>query len=190
MEIYKALQVKNDTSRETVNTLVSLFSDTPSFLTKNEKFVCVKYNPDTYLSNEKKISNLYKQKVFKPLIITNYKFLALLLQLNKSNKIDAEYTDFYFSNTEYDETDDQYILKEEIKEYIKKDTLDFEELLSILSDSDYNIKFVEFKVKKSTDYVTIYTSGNIKYEKSIENVSFETVLDIIEFLFTGSVSYE
>ncbi|MGV7513071.1 hypothetical protein PJI12_29095, partial [Mycobacterium kansasii] len=82
-------------------------------------------------------------------------------------------------------TDDHLDLKEEIKQHIVENKLDFEDLINLLSDSSYNIKFVEFKPKNSTDYITIYASGNIKCSNPRGNVDLEIVLDVIEFLFTG-----
>ena len=188
MKIYKPIHLMKVVSPEKVNKISKLFSNHEDAPIRNGgKFdlTFVRYSPDTYFSNGDQIGELYQNGIFDPLVMTNYKFLALLLVCS-SNPL-VLFSDFSFKNA--DESDEAVESRGQIKELIESEkevTRSFE----FLKETGQRISRIELGIESARNKVVIYSNGNIGLSNNFPEALYEEVFSLIEFLFTGTVKNE
>lgn len=180
MKVYKPIRLIKDLSYDEITALSKLFSDDNDIIRHNE-FTLLKYSPDTYFKNGRAIGDLFQSDIFEPLIMTNYKFLALLL-------VCSSHSQLIFSDFSFKKYDDGQEVEDE--KYHVRSLLDEQGNVSgsfeFLKDVGQKIASVELKVGNSSDIVIVYSSGNIAFSDSISD-NKKCILDIVQFLFTGRV---
>lgn len=188
MKIYKPIHLIQSVSLGKVNEISKLFSDYEDTPIQNDsKFdlAFIRYSPDTYFSNGKQIGELFQSGIFDPLVMTNYKFLALLLVCS-SNPL-VIFSDFSFKN------DDENVESEENRTLIK-DLIDNDKKIDrsfeFLKDIDQRISRIEFTMDNFKNKVVFYSNGNIGLSDNFSQIYYKEVLNLVEFLFTGSLPNE
>lgn len=183
MKVYKPLKLSDEFDMGKLERFASFFSKDKNILFKSDKkYVCVNYNPDVYFENQNLINDYFSENLFTPLIMTNYKFVFLLLMI--SNNKNWTFTDFSFKNEgEEGESD-----KEIVHDLIESDD-DSKKIASdtnvFLKESGQKIASIElrllnrYKIKIFTNG-TLAISDNLLMEKNMN-----LLLGLVEFLFTG-----
>lgn len=180
MKIYRAIKFNKETPNDKVYEFAALFSERTQIISKKKKtFVCIRYNPDTYLKNQEQIGIFYNANFFKPLVMTNYKFLALLLKISNEDIVSFKNFSFYNGDSEEGEID-----KEEIESQINQGR-DIDFTFDFLEEADQRIKYVELHLGSSKNKVRIYASGNIGLSENFDPEYNNYILDMVEFLFIG-----
>lgn len=184
MATYRAIQMIKTMSKKEFLRFASMFSTQQEFLNRGGSFFCLKYNPDVYQMNQDKISEAFSSRIFKPLVITNYKFLSLLLTLYRDHRVYS--TDFSFTYNQFEE--DGYVEeKDNLREYIAEQWI-IDEIYESLDSTNSKIKYVDIKINSYQEPVRFYASGNIMIPDclSLEDKNF--IMEIVEFLFMGSMA--
>lgn len=181
MRTYKAIQILRDLSPSELDDFASLFSNKQSIISDKNQFICVALNPDCYLLNEAKIGQLFSEDYFRPLIITNYKLLSLLLIT--ARKEEFLFTDFSFKEDGDEHENDKRIVKEMLSE--SNDVLD---ISSFLKENSQKIRYIELSIENRKNRMRIYSNGNISLTNSFDERLNKLVLSVVQFLFTGRLS--
>ncbi len=182
MIVYKSIEMLENLSENDLKHFASLFSNKQSFIEKNGKpFLCIPYNPDTYYLNQKEISIAFEEGKFQPLVVTNYKFLALLLWTSK--KSEFVFTDFSFKEDGEEAESEKTTVQDMISEGD-----DVKTVSDFLKDNSQKIQYIELCMVNQKNKIRIFSNGNIALSNSFDKAMYSLVTDIVEFLFTGNVS--
>lgn len=180
MKTYKAVQVLNVFSPSELEVFASLFSSKQSVISNDKsQFICIEINPDHYLLNKDEISELFKNNYFKPLVVTNYKLLSLLLVVAKRKEF--QFTDFSFKESGEEAETEKIIVKDMLSE--SSDVLD---ISSFLKENSQKIHYLELEISNSKNRMRIYSNGNISLTNSFDKNLYPLITNVIQFLFTGS----
>lgn len=179
MKTYKAIHTLKDFSEYELNDFSSLFSGRNSYISNGEKpYVCIPFSPDVYLNNKQVISEYFKKNYYSPLIMTNYKFLSLLLLIVGNSNY--TFKDFSFKEEGEEGEHEKSVIEEMIFENKNvHDTFNF------LESKDQTIKSIELEVFSPMNSLRIYSSGSISISNSFSEQYFPHVLHLIDYLFTG-----
>lgn len=182
MKTYKAIHLLNENAKNELNSISSLFSEKESLIsyTKESEYACVAFTPDVYLKNKVIINNYFSKNYFAPLVMTNYKFLSLLLMIAENP--DYTFKDFSFREDGY-EGDHE---KEFVEELILGEK-NLQKSFNFLESKDQNIKFIELEVCNSNNRLRIYSSGNIAVSRSFDEQDFPYIINLVKYLFIGRI---
>ncbi|MFK4912061.1 MULTISPECIES: hypothetical protein [Lactococcus] len=188
MKIYKPIHLLYDIAPQKVLVINKLFSEHEGIPLQSDgdfKIALVRYSPDIYFNNGVEIGKLFQDEVFEPLVMTNYKFLALLLICSTNPLI--LFSDFSFKN------DDDIEESEENRTYIK-DLIDSDQKIDrsfeFLKDIEQRISRIELTIESPKNRVVFYSNGNVGLSDSFAKTYFNVVFQLVEFLFTGSLPNE
>ncbi|MCT0506805.1 hypothetical protein [Lactococcus cremoris] len=188
MKIYKPIHLIQATPTKEVKKISKLFSnyeDDPIRNNSNFDLVFVRYSPDVYFSHGEEIGKLFESDTFDPLVMTNYKFLALLLVCSSNPMI--VFSDFSFKNS--DESDRSEENREHIKEMIESEdkvTRSFKFLKNI----GQRISRIELSIESTRNKVVVYSNGNIGLSNNFPSKYYKEVFPLVELLFTGELPNE
>ncbi|NCB65240.1 MAG: hypothetical protein EOM48_03600 [Bacilli bacterium] len=182
MKNYKAIRRLKDFSSNELNSFASLFSSKQSLINNDQTaFMCAAFNPDHYLQNEDKISEFFANGYFQPLIVTNYKLLALLLVVSK--KTEYSFTDFSFK----EDGEDAELEKEAVEEMLTRSE-DVVNISNFLKINSQKIQYIELQLHSHQNRIRVYSSGTISLTNSFDKKLYPYILSIVQFLFTGSMT--
>jgi hypothetical protein len=179
MKVYKPIQMIKELSSEEMDNLSKLFSKENQIIYCSNNFALVRYSPDVYFKNGKAIGQLFESRTFVPLIMTNYKFLALLLICSSNPQF--VFSDFSFKKEDDSEEADES--KSYVRDLLKKER-EVSSSFEFLKESGQKISSIELKQADSSEFMIINSSGNIAFSNNFD-VNQDHVLDIVQFLFTG-----
>lgn len=175
MRTYKVYMQK-DKELINKNKLAELFDGMPDILeTKDNTIFGIKFNPEDYVFNEKKIIGKIIQFKLKPLVMTNFKFLMLLVEMQKTNMI---LKSFEIKNDDNDNEETESIMSR-TDENINGD-------LAFFENNDMKIKFIEIGFFESYSRFTVYSNGIISATDRFSEEEAEELARVIEFLFKGN----
>lgn len=179
MKTYKAIHLLKDFSEFELNEFSSLFSKENSAISNGKNpYIGVLFNPDVYLMNKEITNEYFRKNCYSPLIMTNYKFLSVLLLISKIQ--DYTFKDFSFKEEGEEGEIEKTVLEDMILENKNvRDTFNF------LESKDQTIKFIELEVFSPRNRLKIYSSGNVSISNSFSKENFPHVVHLIEYLFTG-----
>lgn len=181
MKIYKPIKFNKRLSAIERDEFALLFSNKSEIVgNENESFFFVRYIPDTYILNKEKIKNFYERNIFVPLVMTNYKFLYLLLRINQEKK-------YTFTNFELKYEGNEYELEKNTIEEMINDTKPIEPTFEMLQEKGQKIRFIDLELMNSKNRVRIYSNGNIGLSNGFEVENYKEISSIIKLLFTGSL---
>ena len=179
MATYKAIHILKDFSLSELEGLASLFSSEKSIIGKEDNpFKCIAYNPDCYLKNMDKISRQFENGNFRPVIITNYKFLALLLWGYKLEE-------FIFTDFSFKEDGEEAELEKEIVKGMLSDSDEVLNISNFLEENSQKIQYVELYLKSFQNRVCIHSNGNISLSNTFDKGLYSFIIKIVQFLFIG-----
>lgn len=177
MRVYKPIKISEGFDLQNIDCFTSLFSnENDTINTESTKYICVRYNPDVYNVNQVKVADYFSNNLFKPLTMTNYKFLFLLLEIS-SNKI-FKFVNFEFKTDGEEAEREKTQVREMIEEGVKS-TFEF------LNEKGQKISYIDINVFDRINTVRIYSSGNIAISNRFKEENYFILLNLIEFLFTG-----
>lgn len=188
MKIYKPIHLLHNTTSKEVVKISRLFSEhTNNLMIDNNDFrlALIRYSPDIYFDNGYDVGKLFQDGVFEPLVMTNYKFLALLLVCSTNSSI--LFSDFSFRND--DENDESEENRTHIKDLIDSDKK-IDRSFEFLKDLDQRISRIEFLIDNHKNRVVFYSNGNIGLSDSFSQTYYREVFRLTEFLFTGCLPNE
>lgn len=176
MRVYKPIKISEAFELNNIDYFTSLFSNEPCALKNDSKYICVKYNPDVYNINQEKIAKYFSEDLYKPLTMTNYKFLYLLLEISKSDV-------FNFVNFEFKyEGEEAEMEKMQVKEMVEDDV---KSTFEFLNETGQKISYIDFNIFNKFNTIRIFSSGNIGISNRFNEDYYDTLLNLSEFLFTG-----
>lgn len=179
MATYKAIQILKDFSLSELEDLAALFSSKQSIIGKEDTpFKCIAYDPDCYLQNVDKISRQFENGNFRPVIITNYKFLALLLWVSKLEEF--VFTDFSFK----EDGEEAELEKTTVKDMLS-DSDEVGNISNFLKENSQKIQYIELYLKSPKNRVRIHSNGNISLSNTFDKSLYSLIIKIVQFLFTG-----
>lgn len=182
MKSYKPIHLKRDLG--SVDKISSLFSNADEKPIKSDSnnfnLFLVPYSPDVYFDNDKEIGKLFEYGVFEPLVMTNYKFLSLLLVSYNNDLI--EFCDFSLKN------DNEY--PEDTIEFIKdsvKDQRQVKPSFEFLQNQNQKISTLVF-IFNENNKIYVYSTGKIGLSENFPQKYYNEVFKLVEFLFTGELN--
>lgn len=179
MKTYKVIHMLKDFSESELNNFSSLFSEKKFYISnKEDPYVCVSFNPDVYLSNKQAISEYFKKNYYSPLIMTNYKFLSVLLLI--SGNTNYKFKDFSFKEEGEEGEHEKSVIEEMIFE-----NKNVHDTFSFLESKDQTIKSIELELFSPVNRLKLYSSGNISISNSFSEEYFPHIINLIDYLFTG-----
>lgn len=182
MRIFKAIQILKDFKPNELDKFSSLFSSKQSIIAdESNTFVCLSFNPDQYLRNEKTISEYFVKDYFRPLIITNYKLVALLLVTSKMEG-------YIFSDFSFKEDGEEAESEKEVVQEMLINNKDVSLISNFLKENSQKIQYIELELFKTKNRVRVFSNGNISLSNAFEKEYYSSVLKIVKFLFTGSIT--
>ncbi|MCH7321803.1 hypothetical protein LZ480_07835 [Solibacillus sp. MA9] len=176
MRVYKPIKVSEAFDIKNIDYFTSLFSDECYAIKNANKYICVRYNPDIYNINQEKIAEFFSKDLYKPLTMTNYKFLYLLLEISKSEVFKFVNFEFKFDGEEAE------IEKMQVKEMIEDDV---KSSFEFLNETGQKISYIDFDIFDKYNSIRIFSSGNIGVSNRFNEEYNNILLNLIEFLFTG-----
>lgn len=172
MQNFKILKFYNFPSHQVVEEISRLFSSNPCYIQSNDNIFLIKFEVDKLLRNEEEIKNQSSKFTF--LIMTNYKFEALVKFQSKYNIKRIIDTTFHFQETGNEVTEEladnwnQLLIDQQFKK------LNFE-----LKEYKCVIQNISFMVGE--DNVIIDQYGDFY----IANINNCYIPKIAQFLFEG-----
>lgn len=180
MKTYKAIHLLNEQATHELKNISSLFSEKQTFISvEDNPYVCVAFTPDVYLKNIHATNKYFNHNYYVPLIMTNYKFLSLLLKISENPNY--KFVDFSFKQ-DGDEGDQE---KEFVEETILKEK-NLQESFKFLESKDQTIKYIELKICNS-NLIRIDSSGNIAVPNNFSEKYYPYVINLVKYLFTGHI---
>lgn len=184
MKTYKVIHMLKEISEGELKHFSSLFSrkSTNTLNGSDFSYICVPFDPDTYLINDEEIKTYFQNGYYSPLIMTNYKFLSLLLLISNNEKY--RFRDFSFREAGEEGDHEKSIIEDMISENRNmKDTFDF------LESKHQTIKSIELEFSHPSNLLKIYSSGNISFSNSFSRDYIPDVFNLLKYLFTGKNNF-
>lgn len=177
MRVFKPMKISEAFDLKDIDSFTSLFSnDHFTIKSKSNKYICVRYSPDIYNINQERVANYFSENLYKPLTMTNYKFLYLLLEVSKSKVL--KFIDFEFKFDGEETEREKAQVKEMIEEGVKS-TFEF------LNEMGQKISYIDLNVINHFNKIRIFSNGNIAITNKFNEEYYDILLNLIEFLFTG-----
>ena len=127
----------------------------------------------------------FQDGIFSPLVMTNYKFLSVLLY--SSHKKEITFSDFSFKYDE--ESNEAEVDKDKVKSLLNEsDSTD--NSLNYIEEAGQKIIKIELTIGDFNDKVMIYSSGNLGFSNNFSDAHMELILELVTFLFTGKITDE
>ncbi|WP_426272581.1 hypothetical protein [Exiguobacterium sp. R-17] len=182
MKTYKAIHLLNEKAVNELKNISSLFSEKERLIfVESKPYVCVSFTPDVYFKNIHENNSYFISNYFKPLIMTNYKFLSLLLEISEDPNY--KFIDFSFKQ-DGDEGDQE---KEFVEEIISRER-NVQASFDFLESKDQTIKYIDLIVCDSKHPIRIDSSGNISVPNNFSEKYSPYIINLIEYLFTGHIN--
>lgn len=179
LKTFKAMQLTSDFDEYELEKFIRYFSNKHEAIVETgNRYVCIPFNPDIYILNQENIFKYFVQNKFVPLVLSNFKFLSLLLEIDENKKI--IFKDFSFKMSD----EEAYIEKNEVEDLLLKNH-NLKSANLYLKESNHTIKNIELQVANSNNRLIIHSSGNISISNRFEEIYYCEILKIIQFLFTS-----
>lgn len=179
VKTYKAYQILNKAFYSDEKSFASLHSNKSNFMTDDSgQFMCVRVTPDTYLLNEDKINNYFSKGFVSPLVVTNYKMLALILVVSQMDGVD--FIDFSFKENSEESVGE--------KDYVQSMLTEKDPIIDIsnfLKENSQKIQYID--LKESNNKIRISSTGAIYVSPSLDINKNLVFMKIVIFLFTGEL---